>query len=44
MKNGRIELSSKFSLYSIMFYFVKLLVCNIQCVVFIDSNDIDVLV
>ena len=44
VKNGSIEFLSKFSLYSIMFYIVKFLVCNIQYVLLVDSNYIDVLV
>ena len=38
MKTRKIELLSKLLLYSIMFYIVKLLVCNIQNVLLVDSN------
>ena len=43
-KNWCIELTSKFLLYSIMVYIVKLLLCNIQYVLLVDSIYIDVLV
>ena len=43
-KNWGIELTSKFLLYSIMVYIVKLLLCSIQHVLLVDSIYIDVLV
>ena len=44
MENGSIEFSVRFSLFSVMFYIVKLLVCNNQSVLLVNSNYIGVLV